>query len=46
MNFLSQSISNTLPKACIYMAENKAVSKVEKVETVKEIKVNVLTNIK
>ena len=39
-------ISNTLPKAYIYMDENKAVSKVEEVETVKKIKVNDLTNIK
>ena len=45
-NFLSKSISNTLPKAYIYMDENKAVSKVEEVETVKKIKVNGLTNLK
>ena len=46
MTLLSQSLSNTLPKACIYMNENKVVSKVEEVETVKKIKVNGLTNIK
>ena len=32
-------VPNTLPKACIYTWWNKAVSKVEEVETVKEIKV-------
>ena len=36
-------VSNTLPKACIYTWWNKAVSKVE---TVKKIKVNGLTNLK
>ena len=46
MTLLSKSISNTLPKACIYMDENKAVSKVEEVETVKKIKLNRLTNLK
>ena len=39
-------ISNALPKACIYMDENKAISKVEEVETIKKIKVNDLTNLK
>ena len=46
-NFALQvCVSNTLPKACIYMDENKAVSKVEEVETVKNIKVNGLTNLR
>ena len=39
-------VSNTLPKAYIYTWWNKAVWKVEEVETVKEIKVNGLTNLK
>ena len=39
-------VINTLPKAGIYTWWNKAVSKVEEVETVKVIKVNGLTNIK
>ena len=37
---------NTLPKAYIYTWWNKVASKVEEVETVKEIKVNGLTNLK
>ena len=46
-NFAHQVyVPNTLPKACIYTWWNKAVSKVEEVETVKEIKVNGLTNLK
>ena len=39
-------VINTLPKACIYTWWNKAVSKVEEVETVKVIKVKGLTNLK
>ena len=39
-------VSNTLPKASIYTWWNKAVSKVEEVGTVKEIKVNDLTNLR
>ena len=39
-------VINTLPKACIYTWWNKEVSKVEEVETVKEIKFQCLTNIK
>ena len=39
-------VINTLPKACIYSWWNKAVSKVKEVETVKEIKVKCLTNLK
>ena len=39
-------VPNTLPKACIYTWWNKVVSKVEEFETVKEIKVNGLTNLK
>ena len=39
-------VINTLPKVCIYTWWNKEVSKVEEVETVKEIKVNGLTNLK
>ena len=35
-------VSNTLPKACIYTWWNKAVSKVEEVDTIKEIKVKML----
>ena len=38
-------VPNTLPKAYIYTWWNKVVLKVEEVETVKEIKVNGLTNI-
>ena len=39
-------VLNTLPKAFIYTWWNKAVSKVEEVETVKDIKVKCLTNLK
>ena len=39
-------VINTLPKAYIYTWWNKAVSKVEEVETVKVIKVKGLTNLK
>ena len=39
-------VINTLPKACIYTWWNKAVSKVEEVETVKVTKVKGLTNLK
>ena len=39
-------VINTLPKACIYNWWNKAVLKVEEVETVKVIKVNGLTNLR
>ena len=39
-------VLNTLPKACIYTWWNKAISKVQEVETVKEIKVKCLTNLK
>ena len=37
--------SNTLPKAYIYTWWNKVVSKVEEVETIKEIKVKWLNNL-
>ena len=43
---LSVFLSNTLPKACIYMDEIRQFSKVEEVEVVKEINVNDLTNLK
>ena len=39
-------VPNTLPKACIYTWWNKAVSKVEEVEIVKDIKVKCLNNLK
>ena len=45
ITLLSKSISNTLPKACIYMGEIRQFSKVREVIVVKEIKVNGLTNL-
>ena len=42
---LQMYVFNTLPKACIYTWWNKAVLKVEEVETVNEIKVKFLTNL-
>ena len=39
-------VINTLPKACIYTWWNKAVSKVEEVETVKVIKGKGLENLR
>ena len=38
-------VSNTLPKACIYMGKIRNFSKVEEVIAVMEIKVNELTNL-
>ena len=38
-------VSNTLPKACIYMGEIRQFSKVGEVVAVEEIKLNDLTNL-